>query len=129
IFDEVDAPLDDANIDKFNTIKDGEGMYQQLNGGLKVVLVAASKSQPIPLDQAKPLIERFLAESRKQEFMQKEAKNLRSTAKIEYIGKFADKPAAGASAPVAASAPPAAESAASGAMDAAALSKGLSGLK
>lgn len=125
-------------VDQFNKLSDGEGMYQAMNGGLKVVLVAASKSQPLTLEQAKPMIERFLSESRKQEFMQKETKNLRTTAKIEYLGKFATKPAAGASAPAAsaatgaATAPtPEASAAASapGALDSNALNKGLSGLK
>ncbi|MDE2402303.1 MAG: EpsD family peptidyl-prolyl cis-trans isomerase [Burkholderiales bacterium] len=126
-------------VDKFNTIKDGEGMYQPLNGGLKVVLVAASKQQPLTMDQAKPLIERFLTESRRQEFIQKEAKNLRTSAKIEYIGKFADKAASGvagtASGGTAPAAAPAASvaatpaPAASGGLDANSLSKGLSGLK
>lgn len=118
-------------VDKFATIKDGEGLYQPINGGLKVILVAASKPQPITIEQAKPLIERFLTETRRQEFIQKESKNLRTTAKIEYLGKFADKPAAGASAPSAAAPALAASEAASTAsgIDAAALNKGLSGLK
>jgi EpsD family peptidyl-prolyl cis-trans isomerase len=117
-------------VDQFNKLADGKGMYQQLNGGLKVVLIAASKPQPITLDQAKPMIERFLNESRRQEFMQKEAKNLRTTAKIEYLGKFAEKAASGAAAAsTAASVADAPASAASGGLDANAMSKGLSGLK
>ena len=121
-------------VDQFAKLNDGKGMYQAMNGGLKVVLVAASKPQPITLEQAKPMIERFLTESRRQEFIQKESKNLRATAKIEYLGKFAEKPAgaaSGASAPAAASAATPVASAASSAngIDAAALNKGLSGLK
>jgi len=80
-------------------------------------------------DQAKPLIERFLTETRRQEWLQKHVKDLRTAAKLEYVGKFAEKPASGAaaaSAPVAADTAP---SSASGAMDANTLSKGLSGLK
>ena len=116
-------------VDKFNGIQDGEGLYQPLNGGLKVILVAASKSQPIAEDQAKPLIERFLTESRRQDFMQQETKNLRKDAKVEYIGKFADKaPATDAPTPAPSAAAPA-SAAASGGMDASTLSKGLSGLK
>ena len=72
-------------VDQFAKLNDGKGMYQALNGGLKVVLVAASKPQPIAMDQAKPMIERFLTETRRQEFIQKETKNLRTTAKIEYM--------------------------------------------
>ncbi|RZL00357.1 MAG: peptidyl-prolyl cis-trans isomerase, EpsD family [Rubrivivax sp.] len=121
-------------VDQFAKLVDGKAMYQVLNGGLKVVLVAASKPQPISLEQAKPMIERFLTESRRQEFVQKETKNLRKTAKIEYLGKFAEKPAAaasGASAPASAAAPvaPASVASSANAIDDAALNKGLSGLK
>jgi EpsD family peptidyl-prolyl cis-trans isomerase len=124
-------------VDQFAKLVDGKGMYQALNGGLKVVLVAASKPQPINMEQAKPMIERFLTEQRRQEFIQKETKNLRSTAKIEYLGKFAEKPAgaaSGAASGTASAAAPAPEPAASAAsstsgIDAAALNKGLSGLK
>ncbi len=121
-------------VDQFAKLVDGKGMYQGMNGGLKVVLVAASKPQPISLDQAKPMIERFLTESRKQEFIQKETKSLRTAAKIEYLGKFAEKPAGAASGAAAAASAPAPTAAAStassaGGIDAAALNKGLSGLK
>ena len=116
-------------VDKFNNIQDGEGLYQPLNGGLKVILVAASKSQPIDEGQAKPLIERFLTESRRQEFIQKETRNMRKDAKVEYLGKFADKAPDAASAPAPAPTPASAASTASSGMDANTLSKGLSGLK
>jgi len=108
-------------VDRIATLKDGQALYQQGNGGMKAILVVASRPQPLTFDQAKPLIERFL---------QKHVKDLRTAAKVEYIGKFAEKPASGAAAASAAepdSVTPAA-SAASG-IDANALSKGLSGLK
>jgi EpsD family peptidyl-prolyl cis-trans isomerase len=117
-------------IDRIATLKDGQALYQQGNGGMKAILVVASRPQPLTFEQAKPLIERFLTETRRQEWLQKHVKDLRGAAKVEYVGKFAEKPASGAAA--AASEPLAAEpapSAASGAMDASTLSKGLSGLK
>jgi EpsD family peptidyl-prolyl cis-trans isomerase len=116
-------------IDRIATLKDGQALYQQGNGGMKAILVVASRPQPLTFDQAKPLIERFLTETRRQEWLQKHVKDLRTAAKLEYVGKFAEKPASGAaaaSAPVAADTAP---SSASGAMDANTLSKGLSGLK
>lgn len=116
-------------IDRIAALKDGQALYQQGNGGMKAILVAASRPQPLTFDQAKPLIERFLTETRRQEWMQKHIKDLRAAAKVEYIGKFAEKPASGAAA--AAPAAPAADVAASAAsgLDANSLSKGLSGLK
>jgi len=116
-------------IDRIAALKDGQALYQQGNGGMKAILVAASRPQPLTFEQAKPLIERFLTETRRQEWMQKHIKDLRAAAKVEYIGKFAEKPASGAAA--AAPAAPAADVAASAAsgLDANSLSKGLSGLK
>ncbi|MEY2838723.1 MAG: peptidyl-prolyl cis-trans isomerase, EpsD family [Pseudomonadota bacterium] len=113
-------------IDRISALKDGQALYQQGNGGMKAILVVASREQPLTYEQAKPLIERYLSETRRQEWMQKHVKDLRTAAKVEYIGKFAEKAASGATAaPVA---PESVAPAASG-LDANALSKGLSGLK
>jgi len=124
-----------AIIDQLAKVKDGEALYITAQDGFKAVLVVASREQAINFDQAKPIIEQYLLTERRREAAQKEVKTLREAAKIEYLGKFADKaPAAasGASAPAANSVAepvttPAAP-AASG-IDADALSKGLSGLK
>jgi EpsD family peptidyl-prolyl cis-trans isomerase len=121
-------------VDRIGALKDGQALYEQGNGGMKAVLVVASRPQPLTFDQAKPLIERFLTETKRQEWLQKRVKELRAEAKVEYIGKFAEKPASaasGASAPAVAAtpAPAAPASAAASGLDADALSKGLSGLK
>jgi EpsD family peptidyl-prolyl cis-trans isomerase len=130
-----------AILDKLSQVNNGESLFVTGTDGFKAILVLASKAQPATFDQAKPAIEQFLTVERRREFAQKEIKNLRTAAKIEYIGKFADKPAAAASAPsepaavaepAASAAPeaaPAAEPAASTGLNADALSKGLSGLK
>lgn len=124
-------------VDRIGALKDGQALYEQGNGGMKAVLVVASRPQPLTFDQSKPLIERFLTETKRQEWLQKRGKELRAEAKVEYIGKFAEKPAdaaSGASAPAVAATPtpaapaPTAAPASSG-LDADALSKGLSGLK
>jgi EpsD family peptidyl-prolyl cis-trans isomerase len=116
-------------LEPLSRVGDGEALYITGSDGFKAVLVVASKSQPVAFEQAKPAIEQFLTAERRRDFAQKEIKSLRTAAKLEYIGKFAEKAASGA-APASAPAPAAAASeAASGALDANALSKGLSGLK
>ncbi len=118
-------------VDQLAKVGDGEALYLTANDGFKAVVVVASRAQPVSFDQAKPAIEQFLISDRRREFVQKEVKNLRTAAKLEYIGKFAEKAASGA-APAAASeatAPVAASAPASEGLDANALSKGLSGLK
>lgn len=126
-------------LDKLKDIADGKAMYVTGTDGFKALLVVQSKQQPVTFEQAKPAIEQYLTTERRREFAQKEIKNLRTAAKIEYIGKFADKAASGAAPASAASAEtpaavaPAASvapaDAASAGLDANALSKGLSGLK
>jgi hypothetical protein len=123
-------------LDKLKDIPDGKAMFVTGDDGFKALLVVQTKQQPVTFEQAKPAIEQFLTTERRREFAQKEIKNLRAAAKIEYIGKFAEKAASGAAAASAASMPavaptaaPAASEAASGGLDANALSKGLSGLK
>lgn len=121
-------------VDQLAKVNDGEALYVTAKDGFKAVLVVASKSQPVNFEQAKPAIEQYLTVERRREFAQKELKNLRAAAKIEYIGKFAEKAASApasapesiATAPTAASAP--ADTASAG-LDANALNKGLSGLK
>ena len=128
-------------LDKLKDIPDGKAMFVTGDDGFKALLVVQTKQQPVTFEQAKPAIEQFLTTERRREFAQKEIKNLRAAAKIEYIGKFGEKAASGAAAAVAsapeaseqaapaASAAAATEPAASGGLDAAALNKGLSGLK
>ncbi|MFN3887846.1 MAG: EpsD family peptidyl-prolyl cis-trans isomerase [Aquabacterium sp.] len=124
-----------AIVDKLAQVSDGEALYVTAPDGFKAMLVVASKLQPVTFEQAKPAIEQFLTAERRREFVKNEVKNLRAAAKVEYIGKFAEKPASGAAAAAPASAevaPPVADAAASaapGGLDANALNKGLSGLK
>lgn len=118
-----------ALVGRISALKDGQALYEQGQGGMKAVLVVASRPQPLTFDQARPLIERFLTETKRAEWLKGHIKELRTAAKVEYVGKFAEKPASApdsTTAPVAPAAP--AAPAASG-LDAEAVNKGLSGLK
>lgn len=126
-----------AIVDQLAKVNDGESLFITAKDGFKAILVMASRPQPVSFDQAKPAIEQFLTAERRRQFAQKEIKAMREAAKIEYLGKFAEKAASGASAASGAdssvaSAPSVAASpadAASAGVDADSLSKGLSGLK
>ena len=99
--------------------------------GVQVVVLAGSRSQPVAEEQARPAIEQFLTNERKRKLVEDDVKAMRSAAKIEYVGKFADGAAGAASAPAAAPAAagvPAAAPAASGKLSATDISKGM-GLK
>lgn len=129
-----------ALVGRIAELKDGQALYEQGQGGMKAVLVVASRPQPLTFEQSKPLIERFLTETKRSEWLRAHVKELRTAAKVEYVGRFAEKPAAAASGAASATAPAAevapavaptvdpAASAAS-AMDGQSIDKGLSGLK
>lgn len=122
-----------AIVDQLAKVADGESLFITAKDGFKAILVVASRSQPVTFEQAKPAIEQFLTAERRRQFALKEVKAMREAAKIEYLGKFAEKPASGASAAEGsvASTPSVAASpaASSPAVDSDALTKGISGLK
>jgi EpsD family peptidyl-prolyl cis-trans isomerase len=124
-----------AIVDQLAKVGDGESLFITAKDGFKAILVVGSRPQPVTFDQAKPAIEQFLTAERRRQFAQKEVKIMREAAKIEYLGKFAEKPASGAqpasgAEPSVASTPSVAASPASApSLDADALSKGISGLK
>ncbi|WP_286744715.1 EpsD family peptidyl-prolyl cis-trans isomerase [Aquabacterium sp. UBA2148] len=127
-----------AIVDQLAKVNDGESLFITAKDGFKAILVMASRAQPVSFEQAKPAIEQFLTAERRRQFAQKEVKAMREAAKIEYLGKFAEKPASGAAAASSADggvastpsvAAPPADAAASTSVDADSLSKGLSGLK
>ena len=112
-------------LDAMARMKDGQAMVVPAANGVQVVVLAGSSLQPATEEQARPAIEQFLLNDRKRKLVEDDLKALRTAAKIEYVGKFAE---AAASAPAAAVASPAPASAASAGLSATDINKGL-GLK
>jgi len=100
-----------ATVGTFAQLKDGQAILSQTPTGAQVIVLVASRSQPVDEERAKPAIEQFLVNERKRKIVADDLKALRAAAKVEYMGKFAE---GAASAPVAA-APTAADVAASAA--------------
>jgi EpsD family peptidyl-prolyl cis-trans isomerase len=121
-----------ASLDTFAKMKDGQALLTATPTGANVLVLAGSRSQPVTLEQATPAIEQFLLNERKRELVNKTLKDLRTAAKIEYVGRYADAAASApaAAAPVTPAAPAAATApaAAASGLDESAISKGL-GLK
>lgn len=123
-------------VDEFAKLKDGQAMLVPNANGVQVYMVAASRNEPIDEVRARAAIEQFLLNDAKRRLAESEIKSLRSTASIQYVGKFAEA-AASASAPAApppeaqAVVPPSVRAAAPSAsgIDPKAINKGLSGLK
>jgi EpsD family peptidyl-prolyl cis-trans isomerase len=118
------------NLKAFASMKDGQAMVVPTTTGAQVVVLAGSRSQPVGEEQARPAIEQFIANDRKRKLVEEDIKALRGAARVEYVGKFAEKaasaPAAAASAASAPAAP--AATAASGPLSPGEISKGM-GLK
>jgi EpsD family peptidyl-prolyl cis-trans isomerase len=129
--------LSPTSLEQLSKMKDGQAIMQPVPGGAQVIVLAESRPQPVTLEQATPAVEGLIVAERKRELVGSKLKQLRETAKIEYVGKF-HAPASGAAsgaapdaaAPAAAITPPpppvaAAASSAPGGLDASSISKGL----
>jgi EpsD family peptidyl-prolyl cis-trans isomerase len=102
-------------LDTFARMKDGQAMLVPAGNGAQVIVLAGSKSEPVDEARARPAIEQFLLNEAKRKLVEGDMKALRSAAKIEYVGKFAEGAASGATAAAApASAAPVTPAAASG---------------
>jgi hypothetical protein len=78
-----------ASVDQFGKMKDGQAIFNVRPGGAQVINLAASRAQPVTLEQATPAIEQFLLNERKRKLVADDLAALRSAAKIEYVGDFA----------------------------------------
>ena len=131
-------------LEGFAKMKDGQAMLLPSATGAQVIVLAASKSEPVDEARAKPAIEQFLSNEARRKLIEADVKAMRAASKIEYLGKWAALAASGpdgavaapvlapaTAAPASSTAPAAAAApASSGARaDADAISKGLSGLK
>jgi len=78
-----------ASVDQFAKMKDGQAILNVRPNGAQVINLAASRLQPVGLEQATPAIEQFLRNERKRKLLSDDMQALRSAAKIEYVGDFA----------------------------------------
>ena len=99
-------PMD--TVSKFAEMKDGQSLFNQSATGAQVVVVAATRSQPVDEPRASPAIEQFLLNERKRKLVEDDLKALRGASKVEYVGEYAKGGAREVKPPVAAAseAPP-----------------------
>ena len=93
-------------LPKISTMSAGQTIAIPQPQGLTALTLVEIRPQPVALAQAQAPIEQILWNQKKREALQAETKDLRSKARIDYLGKFAPgtTPATVASAPFAASA-------------------------
>lgn len=126
-------------LPRVHKMKDGQAMVTASGPNVLMIQLLQSQAQPLTPEAARPVIERYLINTKRRETAEAVLKKLHDSAQIEYVGAFAEagKKAADKPAPTAAPTPPAspadgAEKAPSGTpapADSTAMEKGLSGLK
>lgn len=80
-------------LPKLAQMPDGQAIIVNSPDGLLVIVLADSQLQPVTMEQAKPVITRMLQTQARQKAAKAELDALKSSAKIEFFGKFsgADK--------------------------------------
>ena len=110
------------SLESFARMKDGQAAIVPAANGVQVIVLAGSRSQPVSEEQARPAIEQFILNERKRKLIEDDVKAMRTAAKIEYVGKFAE---GAASAAAAATPTPVAAPAASGGLSSTDINKGM----
>ncbi len=88
-----------GSLESISRMKDGDTLMQPAPGGVQVVALLGSREQPVSQEQARSAIEQLILAERKRKLVDEQVKAARAGARVEYLGKFADK---AASAPAAA---------------------------
>jgi len=69
-------------------MKPGELAVLSIPGGAAAIQLVEAQDAPLPLEQAAPLIETFLAGRKRLAVAEAEVRRLRETARIEYVAQF-----------------------------------------
>ena len=73
---------------RFSALKEGETTTLPSPGGVELVQLISSSSEPVDEARARPSIENYLIEQRRKDRAAQELKYLRSGATIQYLGNF-----------------------------------------
>lgn len=115
-------------LPRLNQMKDGEIVIIPNQDSINIVLLAGSQEQSITREKAAPIIEQYFVNQRKTEIAKQQLAKLRSTAKIEYLGTFADMNSTKADKPAEVKPSEPKPDVKQGAADSAHIEKGLAGL-
>ncbi|MGH8618822.1 MAG: EpsD family peptidyl-prolyl cis-trans isomerase [Burkholderiales bacterium] len=86
-------PLD--VLPQFHAAREGQiFVFPATNGSTSLVQLVDTQSMPLTEQEATPYIEQFLLNQLRGKFAEKELKELRTAAKLEYVGEYANRPAA-----------------------------------
>jgi EpsD family peptidyl-prolyl cis-trans isomerase len=77
-------------LKRLQPLKDGEFAVLATDRSLNIVLIAASQSESISRDKAKPIIEQYFLNQNKTNLAKKTLAELNKKAKVEFVGTFSD---------------------------------------
>lgn len=72
-------------------LKDGQTTLVEYDGKATAVTVIRSVVEPMPEESARPLIDQYLRRQRVETAEKEARRELRQTAKVEYVGEFSDE--------------------------------------
>jgi EpsD family peptidyl-prolyl cis-trans isomerase len=75
-------------LEKLSKAKLGQSITTAGIDNLNIIILAATTKQPVTLEQAKPVIERYLNNLKKKEIVESELKSRRTQSKIEYLSPY-----------------------------------------
>ncbi len=78
-----------SSLEAYAKLKDGQTVINLLPQGVQVLVLLNSQSQPVDEATARPAIEQFLLNERKRKIIDEDLRDLRTAAKIEYLGEYA----------------------------------------
>jgi EpsD family peptidyl-prolyl cis-trans isomerase len=78
-----------SSLPELAKLKDGQALLTPTPTGASIVFLAASRAQPVDEERASKAIEAFLLNERKRKLVADDLKALRSSAAIEYVGRYA----------------------------------------
>lgn len=86
-------------LPKLQSMQIGQSLAMPAPGGMTVLQILAEQNEPLSLDKSRTAIENFLMTAKQREAAETALKTLRGSAKIEYLGEFAEGSKAPANAP------------------------------
>jgi EpsD family peptidyl-prolyl cis-trans isomerase len=78
---------------ELSKLPDGHGSVHTRGGAAKLFFVASSRAAPVSFDQGKAAISQFLANDARRKAIETNIQALKTAAKVQYFGKFADQAA------------------------------------
>lgn len=82
-------------VDSMSELREGQSHLIPGPTGLRILTIVSAQQAPVGEEEARPMIERFLMLERKRQLVAAQIKSLRSVARIEYRGKFAQTATSG----------------------------------